>query len=668
MALPRRASIAGLLMALALVLVCLGSRPAAADFRLCNNTSSRVGIALGYKDAEGWTTEGWWNVSSRACETLLRGTLVARFYYIYALDYDRGGEWSGQAFMCSRDKEFTIKGTENCLARGFDRTGFFEVDTGDQRAWTVQLTDSNEQPAPRLPGLPAQQGLPGQNGLPGGLPALRSAAGRATSAGHGARAQAMRRLRRIKILATLGPASSDSAMIRRLFEAGADVFRINMSHTPHDKMRELVKTIRNVESSYGRPIGILVDLQGPKLRVGSFKDGSIQLHNGETFVLDSDKTPGDNTRVQLPHPEILAALKAGHALLLDDGKVRLIVEEAAPDRAVTRVVIGGKMSDRKGVSLPDTDLPVSAMTPKDRADLDAALETGIDWVALSFVQRAEDVTEAKKMIRGRAAVMAKIEKPQAIERLGEILEVSDALMVARGDLGVELPLERVPSLQKQMTRMARRAGKPVVIATQMLESMIQSPVPTRAEVSDVATAVYEGADAIMLSAESAAGKFPVEAVSTMNRIGEEVERDPTYRDVIAAQRPEPESTAGDAIADAARQIAETLDLSAIICWTDSGSTAMRVARERPKPPVVAITPNLVTGRKLSVVWGVHCVVAEDAKDQDDMVDRAGSIAFRDGFAKAGQRVIIVAGVPLGTPGTTNMVRIAYVGPSSDANM
>ncbi|MDR6658916.1 pyruvate kinase [Tardiphaga sp. 20_F10_N6_6] len=477
----------------------------------------------------------------------------------------------------------------------------------------------------------------------------------------------MRRQRRIKILATLGPASSDSAMIRKLFEAGADVFRINMSHTPHDKMRELVKTIRNVESSYGRPIGILVDLQGPKLRVGAFAEGGVQLKNGESFVLDSDPAPGDATRVHLPHPEILAALRPGHALLIDDGKLRLIAEETSNDRAVTRVVVGGRISDRKGVSLPDTDLPVSAMTPKDRLDLEAALETGIDWIALSFVQRAEDVHEAKRLVRGRASIMSKIEKPQAIDRLDSILEASDALMVARGDLGVELPLERVPSLQKRMTRMARRAGKPVVVATQMLESMIQSPVPTRAEVSDVATAIYEGADAVMLSAESAAGKFPVEAVSTMNRIGEEVERDPTYRTVLMAQRPEPEPTVGDAIADAARQIAETLDLSAIICWTSSGSTAVRVARERPKPPVVAITPNLAAGRKLSVVWGVHCVVAEDAKDLDDMVDRAGRIAFRDGFAKAGQRVIIVAGVPLGTPGATNMVRIAYVGPN-DADM
>ncbi len=477
----------------------------------------------------------------------------------------------------------------------------------------------------------------------------------------------MRRLRRIKILATLGPVSSDSAMIRKLFEAGADMFRINMSHTPHDKMRELVETIRNVENNYGRPIGILVDLQGPKLRLGSFTDGAVQLHNGEAFVLDSDKTPGDKSRVYLPHPEILKALRPGHALLLDDGKVRLIAEETSPDRALTRVVVGGRMSDRKGVSLPDTDLPVSAMTTKDRADLEAALQTGIDWIALSFVQRGEDVAEAKKLVRGRASIMSKIEKPQAIDRLADILEESDALMVARGDLGVELPLERVPALQKQMTRMARRAGKPVVVATQMLESMITSPVPTRAEVSDVATAVYEGADAIMLSAESAAGKFPVEAVSTMNRIGEEVERDPIFRSVINAQRPEPEQTAGDAIADAARQIAETLDLSAIICWTSSGSTAMRVARERPKSPIVAITPNIAAGRKLSVVWGVHCVVADDAHDQDDMVQRANRIAFRDGFARAGQRVIVVAGVPLGTPGATNMLRIANVGSDSDAD-
>jgi pyruvate kinase len=478
----------------------------------------------------------------------------------------------------------------------------------------------------------------------------------------------MRRLRRVKILATLGPASSDSSTIRKLFEAGADVFRINMSHTSHDKLRELITTIRNVESSYNRPIGILVDLQGPKLRLGTFTGGFAQLANGESFVLDSDPAPGDAKRVYLPHPEILRALKAGDTLLIDDGKLRLVAEDTAGNRAVTRVVVGGRISDRKGVSLPDTYLPVSAMTAKDRADLDAALDIGTDWIALSFVQRAEDVLEARRIVRGRAAIMSKIEKPQAIDCLADIIEASDAIMVARGDLGVELPIERVPGLQKQMTRLARRAGKPVIIATQMLESMIAAPVPTRAEVSDVASAVFEGSDAIMLSAESAAGKYPIEAVTMMDHIGEEVERDPTYRGIIAAQRPEPEATAGDAIADAARQIAETLDLPAIICWTSSGSTALRVARERPNCPIVAITPNAHAARKLALLWGVHCVVAEDAHDQDDMIQRAGRIAYRDGFCKAGERVIVVAGVPFGTPGTTNMVRIATIGADSGADI
>ena len=290
-----------------------------------------------------------------------------------------------------------------------------------------------------------------------------------------------------------------------------------------------------------------------------------------------------------------------------------------------------------------------------------ALDAGVDWVALSFIQRPEDIAEAKKITRGRAAVMAKIEKPQAVARLSEIMDFTDALMVARGDLGVEMPLEKVPGIQKHMTRAARRAGKPVVVATQMLESMITTPVPTRAEVSDVATAIFEGADAVMLSAESAAGQYPVEAVTTMNRIAEEVETDPIYRSIIHAQRAEPEATGADAIADAARQIAETLDLAAIVCWTSSGSTALRVARERPNSPIVAISPNISTGRRLAVAWGVHCIVAEDAHDLDDMVNRASRLAFRDGFVRAGQRIIIVAGVPLGTPGATNMVRVAFVG-------
>ncbi|MFN3854496.1 MAG: pyruvate kinase [Phreatobacter sp.] len=471
----------------------------------------------------------------------------------------------------------------------------------------------------------------------------------------------MRRLRRTKILATLGPSSSTREQIAALFEAGADVFRINMSHTPHERLRDFVETIRSIEHEIQRPIGILADLQGPKLRIGTFAEGPVMLTKGAAFTLDSDPAPGNAARVHLPHPEILAALEPGHRLILDDGKVVLQAESCAPEQAICRVVVGGRLSDRKGVSLPDTTLPVSALTDKDRSDLDAALNAGVDWIALSFVQRPEDVAEVKKIARGRAAVMAKIEKPQAVMRLGEIMDLADALMVARGDLGVEMPMAKVPGIQKQITRLARRTGKPVVVATQMLESMISAPVPTRAEVSDVATAVFEGADAIMLSAESAAGQYPVEAVAMMNQIAEEVESDPTYRQVIQNQRAEPEPTGADAIALAARQIAETLDLSAIVCWTSSGSTALRVARERAKPITIALTPKIATGRRLALLWGVHCVVTHDARDLDDMVSRACRFAFKDGFAKPGQRIIVVAGVPLGTPGATNMLRIAFVG-------
>ena len=471
----------------------------------------------------------------------------------------------------------------------------------------------------------------------------------------------MRRLRRAKIVATLGPASSSAEMIGKLFAAGADVFRINMSHTSQDRMRELIAMIRGVEADTGRPIGILVDLQGPKLRLGTIAGGAIAVKTGDTVVLDSNPAIGDASRVYLPHPEILAAVQVGHTLLIDDGKVRLTVTKVEPNRVTTRVEVGGKLSDRKGVSVPDSTIPLSALAEKDLSDLEAALEAGIDWIALSFVQRPEDVAEAKKLTRGRALLMAKIEKPQAVHRLAEILEVADALMVARGDLGVEMPLEKVPGVQKLMTRMGRAAGKPVVVATQMLESMISSPVPTRAEVSDVATAIFEGADAVMLSAESAAGQYPIEAVGTMNRIAEEIESEQLFRGIIDAQRSVPEPTGADAIADAARHIADTLDLAAVVCWTSSGSTGLRMARERPRPPIVALSPNIATGRRLAVVWGVHCVVTEDAHDQDDMVDRACRIAFKEGFAKPGQRVIVVAGVPFGTPGATNMLRIAYVG-------
>jgi pyruvate kinase len=475
----------------------------------------------------------------------------------------------------------------------------------------------------------------------------------------------MRRQRRTKIVATLGPASGDKAVIGKLFAAGADVFRINMSHTSHDSMRDLVAAIRAVEAENNRPIGILVDLQGPKLRLGAFENDSANLTKGQEFVFDTDPAPGDATRVHLPHAEIFAAIKPGDVLLIDDGKLRLQATETSPQRIVARVDIGGKVSNRKGVSLPDTVIPLAALTAKDIADLEAALDAGIDWVALSFIQRPEDIAEAKKITRGRAAVMAKIEKPQAVARLDDILDLADALMVARGDLGVEMPLERVPGVQKDMTRACRRAGKPVVVATQMLESMIASPVPTRAEVSDVATAIFDGADAVMLSAESAAGQYPIEAVATMNRIAEQVEKDANYLSTLHVLHTEPEHTGADAIAAAARQVAETLDLSAIMCWTSSGSTGLRVSRERPQCPIVAISPIVGAGRKLSVVWGIHCVIAEDAHDQDDMVERACRLAFKEGFSKAGQRIIIVAGVPLGTPGATNMMRVAFVGDQRD---
>ncbi|MEA2832783.1 MAG: pyruvate kinase [Methylobacteriaceae bacterium] len=472
----------------------------------------------------------------------------------------------------------------------------------------------------------------------------------------------MRRLRRCTIVATLGPASCDRETLIDLYRAGADLFRINMSHADHDAMRERVQMIREVEKKVGRPIGILLDLQGPKLRIGEFADGGIYLTKGAEFTLDLDPAPGNAERVRLPHPEILSALKPGNTMLIDDGKVRLHIVEATREKAKAIVDVPGKISNRKGVSLPDTEIPVSSMTEKDRADLDAGLNEGVDWVAVSFVQRPDDIAEVKKVARGRALVMAKIEKPQAINRLDEIMEISDSLMVARGDLGVEMPLERVPGLQKRMTRLGRRFGKPVVVATQMLESMISSPVPTRAEVSDVATAVFEGADAVMLSAESASGQFPVEAVATMNRIAEEVEKDAVYRAVIEAQRAAaPDPTGADAIAMAARDVAETLELKAVCAWTFSGSTVFRLARERPEPPVLALTPNAATARRLSLVWGVHAVVTRDAHDMDDMAKRACKFSNREGFSQEGDRVIIVAGVPFGTPGATNMVRIAFAG-------
>jgi pyruvate kinase len=471
----------------------------------------------------------------------------------------------------------------------------------------------------------------------------------------------VRRNRKVKILATLGPASSSAEMIEKLFVAGVDVFRINMSHTSHVLLKELHGCIRNIESKVNRPIGILADLQGPKIRIGTFKDKEVVIKAGDTFTFDTDETPGDTKRVHLPHPEIFASVKVGDFLLLNDGRLRVEITSVSASLIDTTIIFGGTLSNRKGVNLPNTLLPIPALTEKDRADLEAAASIGVDWIALSFVQRPEDVAEARALIAGRAGVMAKIEKPSALLCLEDILKVSDGIMVARGDLGVELPLETVPARQKQLTRAARRAGKPVVVATQMLESMIVEPVPTRAEVSDVATAVYEGADAIMLSAESAAGAWPEKAVTTMDKIAQSAEGDSFYRGIMNAQRNDPQPTTADAISTAARSISETLSVAAIVSYTESGSTAMRVARERPNVPIITLTPIPATARRLALAWGQHCILTPNADNLEHMIDTACQFASSEGFAEEGQRIIITVGVPLGAPGATNMLRIAEIG-------
>lgn len=471
----------------------------------------------------------------------------------------------------------------------------------------------------------------------------------------------MRRLRNTKIIATLGPASSSPDIIEALYRAGADVFRLNFSHGSHEDHQERYDTIRQLEVTCGRPIGILADLQGPKIRIGTFENGPVILENGADFRLDLDTTPGDASRVCLPHPQVLESLEAGSILLLDDGKLKLVVKDAGSEVANCTVVVGGKISDRKGVNIPNAVVRMSPLTDKDRRDLDFALSMGVDWIALSFVQRAEDIAEVKKIVAGRAAVMAKIEKPAAVEALDEIIVLADAIMVARGDLGVEMPIQRVPSIQKYIIARAREAGKPVVVATQMLESMISAPVPTRAEVTDVANAIYDGTDAVMLSAESAAGDFPLEAVSMMSDIAEVTEKDPAYRKVIDAKHGHLEATTADAISAAASQVAHTIGATTIVTYTTSGSTALRAARERGETSVLVLTPALKTARTLALVWGLHCVHTKDAENFADMVNKACKMSFAEGFSRPGDRVVITAGVPFGTPGSTNILRIAWVG-------
>jgi pyruvate kinase len=470
----------------------------------------------------------------------------------------------------------------------------------------------------------------------------------------------IRRRRRTKIVATLGPASSSPEVLARLFQAGADVFRLNFSHGTHDDHAARIAMIRDLEARFERPIGILADVQGPKLRVGQFAGGRVQLQTGQVFRLDLNPTPGDVRRVQLPHPEIIAAASIGTTLLLDDGKLRLRVTRQRADHLETEVAVGGPLSDRKGVNVPDMILPIPALTEKDRVDLAFALEHGVDYVGLSFVQRPEDVAEAREIAAGRAWIMTKVEKPQALENLESIIRLSDAVMVARGDLGVELPPEEVPLAQKLIVRMARQMGRPVVVATQMLESMITAPAPTRAEASDVATAVFDGADAVMLSAETAAGQYPFEAVNIMDRIIARVEADQGWRSIIEASRPAPERSAADAIAAAARQVAHTIDAAVICAFTASGSTVLRAARERPEAPIIGLTTSMQTARRTAIVWGVHPLLAPEVHSMTETVAKATRAAAVEGFAGGGDQVVVIAGVPFGQAGTTNALRVAQV--------
>ncbi|SOB86685.1 pyruvate kinase [Sphingomonas guangdongensis] len=468
------------------------------------------------------------------------------------------------------------------------------------------------------------------------------------------------RSRKVRVLATLGPASSTPEMITRLFEAGADAFRVNMSHGDQESKRPVIQAIRSIEKALGRPTTILADLQGPKLRVGKFADGRVMLETGERFLLDRSAEPGDARRVELPHKEIFAAIEPGARLLLDDGKLVLRVLEHDADTIVTEVVVGGALSNSKGLNVPDVVLPLAALTPKDRSDLAFALDAGVDWIAMSFVQRPEDLAEGRRLIEGKAALLAKIEKPSAVARLEEIVEHCDGVMVARGDLGVELPPESVPPLQKRIVEVSRRLGRPVVVATQMLESMITSPSPTRAEVSDVATAVYDGADAIMLSAESAAGAWPIESVSMMNSIATSVELDPGHGDRVHFTVTKPDPTTADALAEAAKGIAVTVSAKAIVCFTSSGSTARRIARERPSVPIMVLTPRLETARRLGLLWGVHAVHTKDVASFEEMVAKAKRMILRHNMAGAGDQVIVCAGVPFKTPGSTNVLHVVRI--------
>lgn len=470
----------------------------------------------------------------------------------------------------------------------------------------------------------------------------------------------MLRKRNTKIIATLGPSSSSPLKIHSLFQAGADIFRLNFSHGNHDDHRKRVFHIRQYEKRLGRPIAILGDLQGPKIRIGIFKKTNVILKNNQKFVLDLNPKEGDQNRVFLPHKEIFKSVKKNNKILIDDGKIILNIDKVLSDQIITEVLVGGKISNKKGVNIPETFVKMSSLTDKDIRDLKFCLDLSLDYIALSFVQKAKDINDLKKYVGNQTGIMAKFEKPMAIKNMNEILQHCDAAMVARGDLGVEMPPEEVPIIQKKIVQSCRDFGIPVVVATQMLDSMVESPSPTRAEASDVATAVFDSADCLMLSAETASGKFPVESVKIMDRIIRGVENDNSYRQILESKQIKLEETTSDAISSAASQVVKTVLAKAIFTYTRSGATAKRAARERPTVPIIGLSPERITARQLALIWGVHTIHALEPKSFSGMIDNACELAKKEGIVKKGDYVVITAGAPIGVSGSTNNLRIAKI--------
>ncbi|MEM8773081.1 MAG: pyruvate kinase [Pseudomonadota bacterium] len=468
------------------------------------------------------------------------------------------------------------------------------------------------------------------------------------------------RNRLAKIVATIGPASSSPSMLRLIHDAGVDIFRLNMSHGQHEKLALVSEAIRRLEIDLGKPLAVFADLQGPKIRTGAFAGGSIKLNYGAEYRLVLASEADEPNVIPIPHAELLEVLEPGDVLKLDDGKLQVTVTSRDGDTIITKADTPGELKDRKGINVPHRALPISALTEKDREDLEFALDLGVDYIALSFVQKPEDVQEAKALIKGRAGVIAKIEKPSAVQDLDAIIEQADAIMVARGDLGVECAPEDVPLLQRRIIRLCRRAGKPVIVATHMLESMVESIAPTRAEASDVSTAIYQGADAVMLSAETAVGRHPPTAVAIMDRIIAATEKDDDSGSYADNRSTDDHYTTADAITLSARRIAEVLDCKFAVAYTKTGSTARRLSRDRPHCPVIAATPDERVARQLALYWGVRPVVTDDISHFHEMIEKADALSKAHGGAD-GERIIILAGYPFGRPGKTNTLKISRIG-------